>query len=99
VKFVGCAIGTELLPLTWLRNVLVQFPGAFPALRVNPQYRRRAICQVDETAVIADSAVAEQWGQQSQAVLSGGDFASGPWFSFASTTVRLRKCSVSLPLL
>ena len=50
--------------LTLLRTAPAHSSGTFPVLRVNPEDRGNASCQVDETAVIADFAVAKQPGQQ-----------------------------------
>ena len=51
--------------------------GTFPALRVDPQNRSRASCDIDEAAVVADLAVAKHPCQQGQGVLGKGRVGEG----------------------
>lgn len=57
------------LVLTQLRTAPRLSSHSLPAHRVDPDYRRRAGCEIDEPAVIADLPVAKQPAQQGQGVL------------------------------
>src|SRR5207253_9568416 len=65
---------------------------SFPALRVDPEHRSSPACQVYESTVIADLAVAKQPRQQGQGVLREDRVDEGrlPLQGFNGATARFR---------